>query len=77
MQKPTQSGPAQTSQQALSPNQMSVQSIVEMSKQGVHEDVIIDRIRLTNSRFNLTQDDLNYLRQNKVSEKVIATMQGW
>ncbi len=58
-------------------SQMSIQEIVEMSRQGIHEDVIADRIRLTNSKFNLTPEDINYLKQNGVSQKVINAMQGW
>jgi len=74
-----QKQPAQTqgSGAAVNQNQMSIQQIVNMSGQGVNEDVIVDRIRLTNSKFNLTPDDINYLRQNGVSQKVINTMQGW
>jgi uncharacterized protein YcfJ len=75
MQKQPAQTPAQTG--AVSQNQMSIQQIVDMSKQGVHEDVIVDRIRLTNSRFNLTAEDINYLKQNGVSQKVINAMQGW
>jgi hypothetical protein len=55
---------------------MSIAQIVELTKQGVNEDVIIDKIRLTNSKFNLSADDLNYLKQQGVSQKVIAAMQG-
>jgi uncharacterized protein YcfJ len=75
MQKQPTQTPAVTG--AVNQNQMSIQQIVNMSSQGVHEDVIVDRIRLTNSKFNLTPEDINYLKQNGVSQKVINAMQGW
>lgn len=62
---------------AANPSQMSLQQIIDMSRQGVHEDVIADRIRLTNSRFTLSQADVEYLQHNGVSQKVIAAMQGY
>jgi hypothetical protein len=76
-----QKQPAQTAQTPaasgqVSQNQMSVQQIIDLARQGVHEDVIVDRIRLTNSRFNLNSQDVDYLKQNGVSQKVINVMQG-
>ena len=61
---------------AVNPNQMSIQQVVDLSKQGVHEDVIVDKIHLTNSRFTLSADDVNYLKSQGVSQKVISVMQG-
>jgi len=74
-----QKQPAQTPTQvqSVNQNQMSIPQIVNMSAEGVHEDVIIDRIRLTNSKFNLTSGDVNYLKENGVSQKVINAMQGY
>jgi uncharacterized protein YcfJ len=63
--------------QSSNPNQMSVPQIIDMTRQGVHEDVIVDRIRLSNSRFVLSAEDVAYLQQNGVSQKVIAAMQGY
>lgn len=74
MQKQPAQMPAATG--TVNQNQMSIQQIVDMSRQGIHEDVIVDRIRLTNSKFNLTAEDINYLKQNGVSQKVINAMQG-
>jgi uncharacterized protein YcfJ len=62
--------------QSVSPNQVSMQQITDMSQQGVNENVIIDKIRLTNSRYNLTADDINYLKQKGATQKVIDTMLG-
>ena len=61
---------------AMSANQMSMQQIVDFTKQGVNEAVIIDRIRMSNSKFNLTAADIDYLKQQGVSLKVIDVMQG-
>jgi len=61
--------------QAANPNQLSLQQIVDLSKQGVHENVIIDKINLSNSKFNLTPADIDYLKQQGVSQKIIDAMQ--
>ncbi len=58
------------------PDQMSIQQVAEMSKKGTQDDVIIDKIRATNSKFRLSANDLNYLRQEGVSQRVIDVMQG-
>ena len=63
--------------QANNPNQMAVQQIVDLSKQGVNEDVIVDRIRMSNSRFSLSPNDVAYLQGQGVSQKVISAMQGY
>jgi uncharacterized protein YcfJ len=62
--------------QATNPNQLSLPQIVDLSRQGVNEDVIIDRIRLTNSKYSLSQADVDYLKQSGVSQKVLLEMQG-
>jgi hypothetical protein len=62
--------------QGVNPNQMSIQQIVDFTKQGINEDVIIDKIRLTNSKFSLTADDVASLKQQGVSPNVIKVMQG-
>lgn len=67
--------PAQPAQSA-NPNQISLQQIVDLSQQGVDENVIIDKIRLTNSRYSLDQADISYLQQKGVSQKVVDVMQG-
>jgi uncharacterized protein YcfJ len=63
--------------QANNPNQMSAAQIVELTRQGVHEDVVVDRIKMSGSRFNLSQGDIDYLRSQGVTQKVINAMQGW
>jgi outer membrane murein-binding lipoprotein Lpp len=61
--------------QPANPNQMSLQQVVDLTKQGVNENVIIDKINLSNSKFNLTQADIDYLKQQGVSQKVLDAMQ--
>jgi len=62
--------------QAVNPNQLTIQQIGDLARQGINENVIIDKIRLTNSRFSLTASDISYLKQQGVSQKVIDVMQG-
>lgn len=61
---------------AAASGQVSVQQIVDLSKQGVSEGIIIDKIRATNSKFTLTEADVKYLKQEGVGQKVIDAMQG-
>jgi uncharacterized protein YcfJ len=78
IEQPNQSPPANTGVNTGSqnPNQIALSEIVNLSKQGIHEDVIIDKIRLTNSAYSLSESDLTYLKEQGVSEKVIKVMQG-
>ena len=57
-------------------SQMTVKEIVDLNKQGLGETAIIDKIRQTNSTFTLTTEDISYLQQQGVSQKVINAMQG-
>lgn len=68
--------PGQAGQSQATTNQMTIQQIVDMTKQGVNEAVIIDRIRLSGSKFNLTPADIDYLKQQGVATAVIEAMQG-
>jgi len=63
--------------QAVDPNQMSIQQVLDLASQGVHEDVIVDRVRMSNSRFSLSQSDVDYLKNQGVTQKVISAMQGY
>lgn len=76
IEKPGQTEQVTQTAPAYNPNQMSIQQIVDLTKQGVNEAVIIDKIRLTNSRFNLSASDIEYLKQQGVSQNVINVMQG-
>ncbi len=81
MPKDQQQGQAsQVSQQAQpvvqQSTQLSIDEVVNMTGQGVSDDVIVERIRLTNSKFSLTQAQVDTLKQKGVSQKVINAMQG-
>jgi len=64
-----------TAQQPANPNQMSILQVVELTKQGTAENVIIEKIRTSNSKFTLTPADVEYLKKEGVSQKVIDAMQ--
>jgi hypothetical protein len=55
--------------------QVTVQQIVDLTKQGSTGDDIIAKIKATNSRYSLTADDLAYLKKEGVSQRVIEAMQ--
>jgi len=74
--QPGQPAAAQPARQAYNPNQMTIQQIVDFTKQGVNEAVIIDKIRISNSRFALSAADIDYLKKQGVSQSVINAMQG-
>jgi len=74
-QAPQQQSQAVTTKTQAPAAYMNIQEVVDLAKQGVHEEVIIDRIRLQNARFNLFRQDIEYLRNQGVSEKVIQEMQ--
>jgi outer membrane lipoprotein SlyB len=79
IEKPGQATPSSqtgSATQAANPNQMSLQQIIDLTQEGVNEAVIIDKIHLSNSRFSLSASDIDYLRQQGVSQKVIDAMQG-
>ena len=67
IKKPTQD--TQTSEQ------LTMQQIVDLSKQGVSSDEIIAKIKAVNSKYSLTTDDLDYLQKQGVSQRVIEAMQ--
>jgi len=54
--------------------QLSMGEVVELTKQGVASESIIARIRATHSTYSLTQDDISYLRGQRVSQRVIEEM---
>lgn len=59
---------------ASNPNHLSIVSIVDMAQKGVPDDVIIDEIDKTNSTYTLTSQVITYLKENKVSDKVVNHM---
>lgn len=74
MEKNQPATQAASPSQTTNVNQMTIEQIVDLSKQGVNEEVIIDRIRMTNSKFNLEPAQIDYLQQQGVSQKVIDEM---
>lgn len=66
----------QSDKQALAtnPEHLTLVKIAEMANQGTPDAVIIDEIQRTNSVYNLNSEIITYLKQNKVSDKVIDYM---
>jgi hypothetical protein len=61
---------AQQAQQRL-----GIADIIGMTRSGQSDVIIINQIRTTRSTFQLTASDLDMLKQNGVSDRVIAEMQ--
>lgn len=61
--------------QALRGGPLSLEKVAEMSRSGVGDGVIVEQIRLTGSRYNLTPDQIVWLKQSGVSDTVIHSMQ--
>jgi len=54
--------------------QLTILKVVDMVKQGTPDDVIIDQIQKTGSVFEMDAQTVQYLKDNKVSDKVIGYM---
>ena len=54
---------------------VTLDRIVNWTKQGDSSDEIINRIKSSKASFALTADDLKYLREHGVSQRVIDAMQ--
>ncbi len=66
-----------TDTQNQASTQITIQQIVNWTNQGVSSDEIISRIKAANPRYSLTPDDINYLKRQGVSQRVIETMQAY
>ncbi|MFH1441604.1 MAG: glycine zipper 2TM domain-containing protein [Candidatus Omnitrophota bacterium] len=67
-----------TSAQAVSTastGSMTMQKVVDLTKEGVADNEIIDMMKRTNSKFKLSSDDVKFLMDQGVSMKVINAMQ--
>ncbi|MBP7089182.1 MAG: glycine zipper 2TM domain-containing protein [Candidatus Omnitrophica bacterium] len=66
----------QMDKQALAdnPNHIPLTKIAEMASQGLPDAVIIDEIQRTKSRYNLNSELITYLKENKVSDRVVDYM---
>lgn len=59
---------------ATNPNHITYNEIIDMAKKGTPDDVIIEEIQRTKSVYNPTAEIIDYLKKNKVSNKVIDYM---
>lgn len=59
---------------AANPDHLAITAIVDMAVKGVPDDVIISEIERTHSVYTLTSEVITYLKQNKVSDKVVDFM---
>ena len=55
-------------------NQLTVVQIVDMAAKGVPDDAVIAEIDRTHSVYGLTSETISYLKNNKVSDKVVDYM---
>ncbi|MDD5771773.1 MAG: glycine zipper domain-containing protein [Candidatus Omnitrophica bacterium] len=69
IKKPAQDASAQI------PEHLTMQQVVDLTKQGVSSDEIIAKIKASDSKYALTADDVGYLQKQGVSQRVIETMQ--
>ncbi|MCB9720994.1 MAG: hypothetical protein H6756_08960 [Candidatus Omnitrophica bacterium] len=56
--------------------QLTVTEVAEMSQKGVPGNIIIDEMRRTKSKYNLSVDQIDYLRENGVEGRVVDYMLG-
>jgi len=67
--------PSSSTQNAQPIASVTMQQVVDWTKEGLSGDEIISRIKAANSSYSLTADDVNYLKKQGVSQRVIETMQ--
>jgi len=60
--------------QETNPNYITIAGIVDMAAKGMPDDVIIEEIKRTKSVYHLTSETIDYMKKNKVSNKVIDFM---
>ena len=61
---------------AVNPYYIPVTKVVEMVSQGTPDSIIISEIQRTHSNYSLSSEAITYLKNNKVSDKVIDYMLG-
>jgi len=59
---------------AANPSYLPITSIIDMAAKGTPDDMIIEDIKKTNSKYELTTEMIDHLKKNKVSDKVIDYM---
>jgi hypothetical protein len=62
-------------QAAANQRALQLPDVVAMANSGVSEGIIIGQIRSTGTIYNLSGNDIVYLRNNNVSDAVISEMQ--
>jgi len=67
--------PGQSAQAPVN-EQVTMQQVIDMTGRKTSDDFIIDKIRSTNTKLVLTASDIEYLRKNGVSQRVIEALQG-
>src|SRR5438093_978203 len=60
---------------AQAQQRMGITDVIHMVQQGHDEQVIVNQIRTTGSTFQLSPNDLDFLKANNVPPRVIAEMQ--
>jgi uncharacterized protein YcfJ len=73
MEKPNRTTTSTTSTTKV--RKVTVQQVVDWTKDGLSSDQIIASIQSTHSTYALTTEDIDYLRRNGVSQRVIESMQ--
>ncbi len=58
------------------PEPLSINQVAQMASQGTPDSVIISEIQRTHSVYHLNSEIIGYLKQNKVSDRVIDYMMG-
>ena len=61
-------------QMEVNPNHIPLTKIAEMANSGTPDAVIISEIDRTHSKYDLNSELIDYLKQNKVGDKVIDHM---
>ncbi len=61
-------------QQELNKEHITIIEIAEMGQKGIPDEVIISEIDRTHSEYTLTSETITYLKDNKISDKVINRM---
>jgi hypothetical protein len=56
-------------------NAITLNDVVQMSQRRVGDELIVNQIHTSGTAFNLTSQDVIYLREQGVSERVIGAMQ--
>lgn len=62
-------------QQAPVRGPLSLQEVAQMAQQGISDQVIIGQIRSTRSIYNLTPNDIAWLKSQNVNDPVVLEMQ--